>query len=147
VNLIAGGGKFAMPFTEDAARRMLEWIKEIAVARGQSDAFWGPLYYIYCDNPPNNNGWKWHHLRDWMLEHWGIFASGRAAHIFDVIVAESQMVSTSATKVRSLPDLTGKTREWLVLMFPFDYYIRYGYMTKNWPEGWPMPWKEAAAPE
>lgn len=147
VNLIAGAGKFPLAGLSSAAERMLHWIGEIASKLSQSEAFWGPLYYIYHDNPPDKNGWKWSRLRDWVLAHWDVFSSGRAAHIFDVIVAESQMVAYATTKPREFPDLTGKTREWIVLMFPFDYYVKYGYMTKNWPEGWPMPWKEASAPE
>jgi len=132
-------GKKAFPIPAGTAERLLHWMEELAQP-AHTYGFWGPLFYIYRNNPPQER-WSWHRLKTWLLDNWNTLASGAAAHILDVIITERHLAGASLKPVELL-DLDSETpRTWIAIQFPFDDYAKYGWLDKQWPAGWPKPWK------
>ncbi len=132
-------GKKAFPVPAGAAERLLHWMEELAQP-ARTYGFWGPLFYIYRNNPPQER-WSWKRLKTWLLDNWNTLASGAAAHILDVIITERHLACANLKPVELL-DLDSETpRTWIAIQFPFDDYAKYGWLDKQWPAGWPKPWK------
>jgi len=132
-------GKKAFPIPAGTAERLLHWMEELAQP-AHTYGFWGPLFYIYRNNPPQER-WSWHRLKTWLLDNWNTLASGAAAHLLDVVISEHHLAGANLKPVELL-DLDRETpRTWIAIQFPFDDYAKYGWLDKQWPAGWPKPWK------
>jgi hypothetical protein len=140
---------FAFPDYMDIALprgdRMLFWIEAI-VARARSSysnhVLWGALSWLDYGRTIGHSETDWKPLSRWISVHWDEIGDGCLAHLVDVIISETRLMTSTGKHAVELLDADSMNRErWRRLRFPFSEYRKYAYMISNWPDDWPKPWE------